>query len=163
MNSMASQITSLTFIRAQIKENIKAPRHWPLCGKFTGTGEFPVRRASNAENVSIWWRHHDIFVPLPCYSRSISSKIMPTWKKVESWNFQESYLDAHLTPWCKVPLTPWCKVPLTPWWKVAIATSCLFKYNKASTFFNICHRKTDSVCIPMLWNTGNTMELLFQQ
>ena len=24
------------FIRAQIKENIKAPRHWPLCGEFTG-------------------------------------------------------------------------------------------------------------------------------
>ena len=37
----------------QIKENIKAPRHWPLCGEFTGTGEFPAQRASNAENVSI--------------------------------------------------------------------------------------------------------------
>ena len=24
------------FIQAQIKENIKAPRHWPLCGEFTG-------------------------------------------------------------------------------------------------------------------------------
>ena len=23
------------------------------------TGEFPARRASNAQNVSIWWRHHD--------------------------------------------------------------------------------------------------------
>ena len=22
--------------KAQIKENIKAPRHWPLCGEFTG-------------------------------------------------------------------------------------------------------------------------------
>ena len=22
--------------KAQIKENIKAPRHWPLCGQFTG-------------------------------------------------------------------------------------------------------------------------------
>ena len=22
------------------------------------TGEFPAQRASNAENVSIWWRHH---------------------------------------------------------------------------------------------------------
>ena len=41
------------------KEDIKAPRHWPLCGEFTGTGEFPAQRASNAENVSIWWRHHD--------------------------------------------------------------------------------------------------------
>ena len=40
------------------RENIKAPRHWPLCGEFTGTGEFPTQRASYAENVSIWWRHH---------------------------------------------------------------------------------------------------------
>ena len=23
-----------------------------------GTGEFPAKMASNAENVSIWWRHH---------------------------------------------------------------------------------------------------------
>ena len=45
-----------TFIQTQIKENIKAPRHWPLCGEFTG--EFPTQRASNAEIVTIWWRHH---------------------------------------------------------------------------------------------------------
>ena len=25
------------------------------------TGEFPAQRASNAENVSIWWRHHEKF------------------------------------------------------------------------------------------------------
>ena len=37
---------------------MKAPRHWPLCGEFTWTGEFPAQRASYAENVSIWWRHH---------------------------------------------------------------------------------------------------------
>ena len=24
------------------------------------TGEFPAQRSSNAENVSIWWRHHDM-------------------------------------------------------------------------------------------------------
>ena len=47
------------FIQTQIKENIKAPRHWPLCGEFTGTGEFPAQRASYADNVSIWWRHHE--------------------------------------------------------------------------------------------------------
>ena len=23
------------------------------------TGEFPAQRASNAENFSIWWRHHE--------------------------------------------------------------------------------------------------------
>ena len=32
-----------------------------LCaGNSTGTGEFPAQIASNAENVSIWWRHHVI-------------------------------------------------------------------------------------------------------
>ena len=30
-----------------------------LCaGSSRGTGEFPAQMASNAENVSIWWRHH---------------------------------------------------------------------------------------------------------
>ena len=33
-----------------------------FCGEFTGTGEFPAQRASYAENVSIWWRHHDTWV-----------------------------------------------------------------------------------------------------
>ena len=41
MGAMASQITSLTIvystvIQAQIKESIKVPRHWHLCGEFTG-------------------------------------------------------------------------------------------------------------------------------
>ena len=31
-----------------------------LCeGNSPLTGEFPSQRTSNAENVSIWWRHHD--------------------------------------------------------------------------------------------------------
>ena len=30
-----------------------------LCaGKSTVTGEFPAQMASDAEHVSIWWRHH---------------------------------------------------------------------------------------------------------
>ena len=64
MTTMASQITSLTIvystvIQAQIKENIKAPCYWPLGGEFTVDGEFPAQMASNTENVSIWWRHHE--------------------------------------------------------------------------------------------------------
>ena len=32
-----------------------------LCaGKSPGTGEFPAQMASNAKNVSIWWRHYGI-------------------------------------------------------------------------------------------------------
>ena len=33
-----------------------------LCaGNSPVTGEFPAQRARNGENVSIWWRHHDIY------------------------------------------------------------------------------------------------------
>ena len=63
MSAMASQITSLTivyqaFIQAQNKENTKA-RVTGLCaGNSPVNGEFPAQQASNAENVSIWWRRH---------------------------------------------------------------------------------------------------------
>ena len=46
MGATASQITSLTlfsqrFIQTQIKGNIKAPRHWPFWGEFTGDWWIP--------------------------------------------------------------------------------------------------------------------------
>ena len=77
MTTVAPQITSLavftqSFIQTQMKENIKAPRHWPLCGEFTGTGEFPAQKASNAENVSIWWRHHVDVIAYPLWNQSQS-------------------------------------------------------------------------------------------
>ena len=35
------------------------PRVTGLCaGNLAGTGDFPAQMASNAEHVSIWWRHH---------------------------------------------------------------------------------------------------------
>ena len=45
-----------------------------LCvGSSPGTGEFPAQMASNAKNVFIWWRHHDL-----TYFRDI--KIVPVDK-----------------------------------------------------------------------------------
>ena len=46
MGTMASQITSFTIVssivyQTQIRENIKAPRHWPLWGEFTGDQWIP--------------------------------------------------------------------------------------------------------------------------
>ena len=56
MGTIASQITSLTIVYSTAysdadQENIKAPRHRPFLGEFTG--ELPAQMASNAENVSI--------------------------------------------------------------------------------------------------------------
>ena len=44
MGGIASHVTSLTTvysIQTYIKENIKAPRHWPLCGDFNGDRWIP--------------------------------------------------------------------------------------------------------------------------
>ena len=47
--------------RRRSKKTLKL-RVTGLCeGKSSVTGEFPAPRASNAENVSIWWRHHEFF------------------------------------------------------------------------------------------------------
>ena len=64
MGAMASELPTSPlftqpFIWAQFIENIKTLRHWPLCGESPVTGEFPAQMASNAENISIWWPHHD--------------------------------------------------------------------------------------------------------
>ena len=61
MSPMASQITSLTIVYSPIysgtdQRKHQTLRHWPMCGEFT---EDPAQMASNAENVSIRWRHHD--------------------------------------------------------------------------------------------------------
>ena len=59
MSAIASQITTLqlftqAFIQAQMKENIKVPRHKPLVREFTSERLIPrTQRASHAENVSI--------------------------------------------------------------------------------------------------------------
>ena len=45
--------------RRRSKKTLKL-RVTGLCvGNSPGTGEFPAQMASNAENVSIWWRHHE--------------------------------------------------------------------------------------------------------
>ena len=52
MSTMASQIISLTVIystvysgKGQRKQNIKAPRYWPLWGEFTGDRWIPRTKA----------------------------------------------------------------------------------------------------------------------
>ena len=73
MGTIASQITSLTIVYSTVYSDADQRKHQSSaqavkrCDRaFTGlcagnspeTGEFPAQMASNAENVSIWWRHH---------------------------------------------------------------------------------------------------------
>ena len=41
LKSPASRMFTQPFIPTQMKENIKAPRHWPLYGEFTGDRWIP--------------------------------------------------------------------------------------------------------------------------
>ena len=60
LESPASRLFTQLFIQTQIKNNKTSKlRVTGLCeGNSPGTGEFPAQMASNAENISIWWRHH---------------------------------------------------------------------------------------------------------
>ena len=53
LKSPASPFFAELLLQLQIKGNIEAPRHLPLCGELTDDREFPAKMASNAENVSI--------------------------------------------------------------------------------------------------------------
>ena len=68
MGATASQITSLVSIypnRLIRRRSKKTSKHrvTGLCaGNSPGTGESPAQMASYAENISIWWRHHEDFI-----------------------------------------------------------------------------------------------------
>ena len=62
--AIASQITGLTIcllnrlFGCRSKKTSKLRVTGLFVGNSPGTGEIPAQMASNAENVSIWWRHH---------------------------------------------------------------------------------------------------------
>ena len=64
MGTIASQITSPTIFYSTVDPDADQRKHKKLrvtglcVGNSPGTGEFPAQMASNAENASIWWRHH---------------------------------------------------------------------------------------------------------
>ena len=60
MTMLASQITSLTVVYSIVYSGVNQRKHQssaPLAFVWE-IREFPAQMASNAENVSIWWRHH---------------------------------------------------------------------------------------------------------
>ena len=65
MGTIASQITSLTIVYSGVYSDADQSKHQSSASlafvrEIHRDGEFPAQMASNAENVSIWWRHHDI-------------------------------------------------------------------------------------------------------
>ena len=70
MGAIASQITSLTVVFSTVyldtnQRKLKSSASLAFVrGSYRG-GEFPAQMASNAENVSIWGRHHVFTHPCP--------------------------------------------------------------------------------------------------
>ena len=83
---MASQNTSLTIVYSAVYSGADQRKTSKLCvtglcaGNSPVTGEFPAQMVSNAENVSIWWRHHEVLFP-----SSVSTRIRFTY--VSSWDY----------------------------------------------------------------------------
>ena len=59
---LASQITTHCLLNRLLERRSKKTSKLRVTGLCAGnspvTGEFPAQMASNAENISIWWRHH---------------------------------------------------------------------------------------------------------
>ena len=62
MGTLASQITDDCLLNRLLRHRSMKTSKIRITGLCEGnppvTGGFPSQRASNAENVSIWWRHH---------------------------------------------------------------------------------------------------------
>ena len=115
VSAMASQITSLTIVYSTVYSRCRSKETSKL--HFTGlcdenspvSGEFPAQRASNAENVSIWWRHHATGINhdhgetikrrcatisyLPIYS-SLSGYVR-SYRLIDTFNLKPSPLQMH--------------------------------------------------------------------
>ena len=76
MNVITSQITASIsnpclfaelFVQAQSKENVKAPRHWPMWGEPIGDRWIPLTKGQKRrKNVSIWGRHNSHIINIDC-------------------------------------------------------------------------------------------------
>ena len=58
-------------------------------GKSPGTGEFPAQVASNAENASIWWRHHEY---MHCISDNFIICDTNITEMIQSWLSHVRYI-----------------------------------------------------------------------
>ena len=65
-----------------------------LCaGNSPGTGEFPAQKASNAENIFIWWRHHGIYVIISCCTIFRDFKLLLYFVRYHLWQINTVYND----------------------------------------------------------------------
>ena len=94
MGAMTSLITNLMSVYSTVHSGADQRKHLRLtgfcAGDSPGTGEFSAQMASNAENVSIWWRNHGLSPEL--------GVIPLLWRQITLRGFGEKwkhYLSSH--------------------------------------------------------------------
>ena len=58
MGAMVSQITDVSIVHLTVSSSAYQGKQQRSVSLVFVSGELPAHRASNAENVSTWWRHH---------------------------------------------------------------------------------------------------------
>ena len=80
MSAMVSQITGVSIVSSTVDSGADQRKYRsyaslvPYCkGDSPVTGEFPTQKASNAENIIIWWRRHGFVV---CSAKTLQEMIL---------------------------------------------------------------------------------------
>ena len=85
MSAITSQITSPTIVYSTVYSGTNQRKHhWVLWGEFPATCDrwIPRTKASNAENVSFWWRYHDAIRYFHCQSK-VNKRDLNKWVNFE--------------------------------------------------------------------------------
>ena len=113
-----------------------------LCvGNSPGTGEFPAQMASYAENVSIWWRHHELVrlkndLKLCCLSTTLVNSCEPAPSKFIIFLWEGHFLGAIESIWCRISPQNYLKRYYKPWvhqpliWRLKSSLSVLGSHQK---------------------------------
>ena len=109
-----------------------------LCaGNSPGTGEFPAQMASYAENVSIWWRHHEMNT-FSALLALVSGHHWIPWQRPVTRSFY-IFFDMRLNKrWSKQSRRLWFETPLR-----ALCRQC----NVLEVCANQSHKAQNIVCI----------------
>ena len=94
MDTIASQITSLTVVYSTVYSDADQRKHQSSASlafvprNSLLTGEFPAQMASNAEKVSIWWRHHALHRTFVT-NHNTESEVLS--RRGERWGFSQMH------------------------------------------------------------------------
>ena len=105
-----------------------------LCaGNSPVTGEFPAQRASNVENVSIRWRHHQ-YLQVSCALFCFQNLVRFNFVYVFMWFIYPYHSGLLHWHWGNHMIAP---VPVKELWKICVITNCVYHHNISSK--NVCH------------------------